>query len=56
MTGNPAVGNIWNVVGFGKTLTSVIVGDLTCIIEDPLATTVPDVIEMNMHLSNVTPP
>ena len=51
MTGNPAVGDIWNVVGFGKTLTSVTVGDITCIIEDPLATTVPDVFEMNVNLA-----
>ena len=51
MTGNPAVGDIFNIEGFGETLTSVTVGDLTCIIDDPLATTVPDVFERNVSFA-----
>jgi hypothetical protein len=52
VTGNPATGNIFNIEGVDDTfITSVTVGDLTCIIEDPLATTVPDVFEMNVSLA-----
>jgi Peptidase A4 family/PASTA domain len=47
--GDPADGDIWNIVGYGKTITSVTNGPQTTTIDYALTTVVPRVVEMDMN-------